>query len=87
MVFQEISVLQFVGDYSNNVQGCVEALKDDVNVYTVMAHYSETRIASLIETLDDKTTLQRDSFGWFRPNEEKARGWFKEICNVRFFSH
>lgn len=73
---QEVSALQFVGESNPHIQGCLDLLKDEKRVYTVLPYNPEDRLSSgLRQTPIDPTHIRRSS-------EHKGRSIFRQLCTV-----
>ena len=77
---KEISVLQLIGNGSNNgehVMGCLEVLQDEQYLYTVMPHYPGGDLYGKF----DMSGLQ------LYPDEEEAREYFKQLLSVSWWCY
>ena len=69
-----MSALQYTGSCSENVQGCLEILKDDERLYIIMPHCLEQSLAIKVKSNDNELECSCPM------DEDKARIYFKQLC-------
>lgn len=78
-LIQELSALQYIGSSNNHAHGCLEVLKDDRSVYTILPYNPQGRLSA--SGLLAASTMPRNSDGVLKPNEDRARSLFKQLCS------
>lgn len=81
---KEISTLQMLGDYHPNVQGAIEALQDDNNLYTIMSYVPGGDLyGRLVDDLPCPIILEEGN-EFNRHIENRARFWFGQLLEAVF---
>lgn len=86
---KEVAALQYSGNYHPNVLGCLEVLQDDDYLYTVMPYctggdlYSNIMAGRMLTNLE-KPIQSMSMVRRPRPNEDKARVWFRQLMQGLF---
>ena len=79
-LFQQISALQYVGDSNPLLDGCSEVWKDEKRVYIVTPYRPGH---SIMESPVDRSTALWHDRGIIQPDENEAKAFFKQLCQVR----
>lgn len=77
--------MQLVGNYHENVLGCLDVMQDDDYLYTVMPYCEGGDLYARIMPSPRRTGSSNASVGSRSPhsvNEAQARNWFKQLLSV-----
>lgn len=77
-LIQELSALQYIGSSNSHAEGCLEMLKDERSVYTILPYKHQCPLSA--SGLLEAATLTRNSDGVLKPDEDKVRYLFKQLC-------
>jgi serine/threonine protein kinase len=86
--------MQLVGNYHDNVLGCIDVLQDDDYLYTIMPYCEGGDLFGRIMSSPRRNTPLNGSGSSRRPradspghsvDEPQARSWFRQLLSVSVF--